>query len=139
MTSYLLDTNVITHWVNKASGHALIEKHLFTLPIASLHISAVTVWEVSRMAEKAKVSTKASRALMEAIGLFAVEPLTAKIAAIGGSLHGWLSNKGQTIGERDSMIAGTALAHGHIMVTDNVREFARVPGLQIQNWRTGAA
>ncbi len=37
------------------------------------------------------------------------------------------------------MIAGTALAHGHIMVTDNVREFERVPGLQIQNWRTGAA
>ena len=72
MKSYLLDTNVITHWVNKASGHALIEKHLFSLPIASLHISAVTVWEVSRMAEKAKVSTKASRALMEAIGLFAV-------------------------------------------------------------------
>jgi tRNA(fMet)-specific endonuclease VapC len=91
------------------------------------------------MAEKAKVSTKASRALMEAIGLFAVEPLTAKIAAVGGSLHGWLSNKGQTIGERDSMIAGTALAHGHIMVTDNVRKFERVPGLQIQNWRTGAA
>ncbi len=139
MKSYLLDTNVITHWVNKARGHELIEEQLFTLPIASLHISAVTVWEVCRMAERAKVSTKASRALMEAIGLFAVEPLTAQIAALSGNLHGWLSNKGQTIGERDSMFAGTALACGHIMVTDNMREFERVPGIEIQNWRTRAA
>lgn len=66
---------------------------------------------------------------------FKVIPLTDHYAALGGSLHGYLSNKGQTIGERDSMIAGTAMALDLVMVTDNTSEFSRVPGIVIQNWR----
>ena len=50
-------------------------------------------------------------------------------------MHGALSNLGKTIGERDSMIAGIAVAHAFILVTDNTSEFERVANLTIENWR----
>jgi tRNA(fMet)-specific endonuclease VapC len=40
------------------------------------------------------------------------------------------------IGERDLIIASTALAHGSVLVTHNVREFSRVPGLSVEDWRS---
>jgi tRNA(fMet)-specific endonuclease VapC len=46
-----------------------------------------------------------------------------------------LANKGITIGERDSMIAVIALTNGYVMVTDNTKEFCRIPGLSLENWR----
>lgn len=132
---YLLDTNVLVHLVNKSLGHELIELRIFSTQLDKMSISAVTVWEISRMIEKAKVPTKATKALDETMSLFSVIPLNDQIAAIGGSLSGWLSNRGLTIGDRDSMIAATAMSHKLIMVTDNVREFERVPGIVVENWR----
>ncbi|WP_244329181.1 PIN domain-containing protein [Tolypothrix sp. PCC 7910] len=43
---------------------------------------------------------------------------------------------GSPIGAYDVLIAATALTHNHIVVTSNVREFQRVPSLQIENWRS---
>jgi len=62
--------------------------------------------------------------------------MTKQAAALGGQIHAGLSNKGQTIGERDSMIAGIALANGCILVSDNVGELQRVPRLQLENWQS---
>jgi tRNA(fMet)-specific endonuclease VapC len=135
MTRYLLDTNVLLHVVNKANGHGLIEQRIATTQPDQIRISALTVWEISRMVEKSKVPSKASKAAMAALTLFEVEPLTNISAAVGGNLHAFLANRGLTIGERDSMIAGVALVNDLVMVTDNVREFQRVPGLSVENWR----
>lgn len=135
MKRYLLDTNVLLHVVNKANGHGLIEQRIATTQPDQIRISALTVWEISRMVEKSKVPSKASKAAMAALTLFEVEPLTNISAAVGGNLHAFLANRGLTIGERDSMIAGVALVNDLVMVTDNVREFQRVPGLSVENWR----
>jgi tRNA(fMet)-specific endonuclease VapC len=45
-----------------------------------------------------------------------------------------LEGRGERIGAYDVLIAGTALAHGHVLATHNVREFGRVAGLQIEDW-----
>lgn len=135
MKRYLLDTNVLLHVVNKANGHGLIEQRIATTQPDQIRISALTVWEIARMVEKSKVPSKASKAAMAALTLFEVEPLTNISAAVGGNLHAFLANRGLTIGERDSMIAGVALVNDLVMVTDNVREFQRVPGLSVENWR----
>lgn len=50
-------------------------------------------------------------------------------------LHAELGAQGHLIGPLDLLIAAHALATGSILVTDNLREFKRVPGLQVQNWR----
>ncbi|HYX13933.1 MAG TPA: hypothetical protein VE944_06105 [Nostoc sp.] len=47
-----------------------------------------------------------------------------------------MKTAGTPIGSYDVLIAATALTHNHIVVTSNVREFQRVPSLQIENWRS---
>lgn len=136
MSRYLLDTNVLLHVVNRAKGYELIEQRLASSSPAALAVSVITVWEIFRMAEKARVPTKASQAALELLSSFRIMPLTKQAAALGGQIHAALSNKGQTIGERDSMIAGIALANECILVSDNVGELQRVPRLQLENWRS---
>ena len=132
---YLVDTNVLLHVVNKSSGHDRIESKLAEIPQRNLFVSVVRVWEISRMIERAKASKAAMRAAQDLLGFFEALPLTSQIAALSGSLAGWLERLGKTIGERDTMIAGTAMSHKLVMVTDNVGEFSRVPGLVLENWR----
>jgi tRNA(fMet)-specific endonuclease VapC len=66
---------------------------------------------------------------------FAVLPFDAGDARAAGILRGHLAAKGETIGLVDTLIAGQALARGLVLVTHNVREFARVPGLQVEDWQ----
>ena len=136
MTRYLLDTNVLLHLVNKSKGHELIAHQLTTKTPQQLFISAITVWEISRMVEKrSAASPKAALAALRLMEQFRVTPLDARSAAVGGNLHASLANRGATIGERDSMIAGIATTNDMDVVTDNVKEFARVPGILVHNWR----
>jgi tRNA(fMet)-specific endonuclease VapC len=133
---YLLDTNVLIHVVNKAAGYEHIERRLLIAPANSLLVSVISVWEIFRMAEKAKVPSKASKAALEFLDEFRIVPMTKPGAALGGQIHAALSKIGQTIGERDSMIAGIALLNNYILVTDNVGEMQRVAGLSVENWRS---
>ena len=136
MTRYLLDTSVLLHLVNKSQGHELIAHQLTTNNPQQLFISAITVWEISRMVEKrSAASPKAALAALRLMEQFQVMALNARSAAVGGNLHASLANRGATIGERDSMIAGIVTVHDMDVVTDNVKEFARVPGILVHNWR----
>ena len=143
MTRYLLDTNVIAHLVNKSTGYELIEERLSQTRPDRLFVSVITVWEIYRMRAKAelkhKVSTRASRALVAALELFTPVDLDEQKAALGGGIHALLSHSGATIGERDSMIAATAISNKLVMVTDNLGEFYRVPGITLENWRNPGA
>ncbi|WP_242063141.1 hypothetical protein [Nostoc sp. FACHB-892] len=47
-----------------------------------------------------------------------------------------MKTAGNFIGSYDMLIAATALTHNHIVVTSNIREYQRVPSLQIENWRS---
>ena len=136
MTRYLLDTNVLLHLVNKSKGQERIAHQLTINSPKQLFISAITVWEISRMVEKrSAASPKAALAALRLMEQFQVMDLDARSAAVGGNLHASLANRGATIGERDSMIAGIATVHELDVVTDNVKEFARVPGILVHNWR----
>lgn len=55
-----------------------------------------------------------------------------------GDLRAELERKGTPIGSRDTMIAAHALSQQALLVTHNTHEFARVPGLQLDNWVAGA-
>ncbi|WP_371851465.1 PIN domain-containing protein [Sphaerospermopsis reniformis] len=64
-----------------------------------------------------------------------VLPFTAQEAEKAADIRSILKIAGSPIGADDVLIAATALSHHHIVVTSNVREFQRVPNLQIENWR----
>ena len=61
-------------------------------------------------------------------------PLTRSIANRAAELRSDLAVAGTPIGPYDLLIAATALEHGATLVTNNVREFARVPGLVVEGW-----
>lgn len=75
--------------------------------------------------------------------LFAIEdfcsrlevlPYIAKAALHYGAIRSSLEKSGQTIGVNDLHIAAHARSEGLVVVTNNVSVFARVPGIEIENW-----
>ena len=61
-------------------------------------------------------------------------PLPEKAAEIYGFIRADLESRGEMIGNNDLWIAAHALASGLTLVTNNEKEFRRVPGLKVQNW-----
>lgn len=72
------------------------------------------------------------QALLQTIAIVSYGPEDAHATA---ALRATLQKKGRPIGAYDALIAGCALARGLMLVTSNEREFSRVSGLQIENWR----
>ena len=62
------------------------------------------------------------------------QPLDAAVARTYGRIRADLQRKGEMIGAYDLMIAAHALSLGLTLVTNNLREFRRVPGLKLENW-----
>lgn len=65
---------------------------------------------------------------------FEITPFDAKAAREYGRICQLLGSQGKLIGDRDMMIAASALTREATVITENVGEFARVPGLQLESW-----
>ena len=73
------------------------------------------------------------------LGQIAIEPLDRRDVAVAAEVRADLRKRGATIGPYDLLIASQASARGWTVVTENVREFGRVSGLQVVNWRSFTA
>ncbi len=134
MLKYLLDTNIIIY-VIKNRPQAVRER--FNLHQGQISISSVTLMELIYGAEK---SSQPERNLRDIEGLAArldVLPYDNAAAIHTGQIRAELSRQGTPIGPYDQMIAGHARALGLILVSNNPREFKRVPGLRLENWIDG--
>ena len=97
-------------------------------------ISAITHGELSYGAAKSDPSRGDRQKLDRVIMRIPVAPLDAKTSSIYGTLRADLERKGNIIGNHDLWIGAHALSLGLILVTNNEREFKRVPSLSIENW-----
>jgi tRNA(fMet)-specific endonuclease VapC len=70
------------------------------------------------------------------LGSITILPFDSKEAEQADQIRSFLKLAGSPIGAYDVLIAATAVINNHIVVTSNVREFQRVPNLQIENWRS---
>ncbi|MCU7835202.1 MAG: type II toxin-antitoxin system VapC family toxin [gamma proteobacterium symbiont of Taylorina sp.] len=99
-----------------------------------VYISAITVSELLVGVHKANTEARKVKrsAFVEAI-LSRINSLdfTSSIARIHSDLYADLSDKGQLIGAHDLIIAATAISHGYPLMTTNISEFKRVPGLEL--------
>jgi tRNA(fMet)-specific endonuclease VapC len=77
------------------------------------------------------------RAFDALVASLPVEPFTREDAAAYARLRSALEKRGQGIGPLDTLIAAQALRLGATIVTHNVREFSRVPGLRCEDWQAG--
>lgn len=128
----LLDTNICIYAMKKKYP-GIIEKLLSIHP-DQIEISAITMFELEYGAAKSKWGERSREAMRMFLSSFEILPFTDEDATICGQLRAKLAAEGAPIGAYDLMIATQGLARGLKVVTHNTSEFARVPGLQLEDW-----
>ena len=128
----LLDTNVCIYFM-KNSYPRLTEKLLSHSPVEVL-LSAITVFELEYGAEKSNWGEATRQKLAMFLAPFNIIPFTADDAVAAGKIRGFLERKGTPIDPYDVQIAAQALSRSIPVITHNVGEFCRVPGLQAEDW-----
>ena len=128
---FLLDTNIVVYVVKKRPAEAL---ERFNQHVGHLAISSVTLAELLHGVEK---STQPAANLMVVENLCSrleVLPYANKAAQHYGSIRAALERLGRPIGINDLHVAAHARSEGLVLVTNNLREFERVPALLLENW-----
>lgn len=128
---YLLDANTLSDFIRNPTG--LVYKRLAVIGEATVCTSIVVACEL-RFGAKKKGSARLAKRVDEVLASLEVLPLDKDSDRHYAEIRTHLSRKGQLIGANDLLIAAHTLALDLILVTDNVDEFARVPGLAIENW-----
>lgn len=130
---YLLDTCAVSDFVR---GDAPTLARLKATPPDRVVLSVVTVMEIEYGLALDRVRARKIEAPLRAlIASVEVLPYGTVEAHATAALRAALRRRGHPIGPYDVQIAATALAHGHTLVTSNTREFARVQGLLLEDWR----
>ena len=128
---YLLDTNAVIALLNDPAGP--ISRKLHSLSPTDIAISAVVLHELYFGAFKS-ARRDHNLSIVEALQFQTLE-LDMNDARHSGEIRAWLAARGTPIGPFDVLIAGQARARGMTLVSHNLREFARVPGLKTVTWR----
>ena len=130
---YLLDTNICIYIRRRRPPRVLARFE--QLDPGEAVLSMVTCGELMYGAAKLRPAPPgAAERLEEFFGLVDVLPLEAETGRKYGELRAHLESRDEMIGNHDLWIAAHALSAGLIVVTNNEREFQRVPGLKIENW-----
>jgi tRNA(fMet)-specific endonuclease VapC len=129
---YMLDTNICIYVLK---NHSAKLKHKFRVS-KELCISAVTFAELCFGIENGDASLRGQRReqLDAFTRLLLTLPLDDDAGKHYGRIRAYLERKGSPIGNNDLFIAAHALSAGAILVSNNEREFKRVPGLVVENW-----
>jgi tRNA(fMet)-specific endonuclease VapC len=129
---FLLDTNICVYIRRRRPPEVLARFR--RLKPGEAVLSVITYGEFVYGAEKSQLREQAIRLLTELAGLVPVLELPPATGQFYGAIRAALETKGETIGNNDLWIAAHAKAAGLILVTNNEKEFRRIPGLKIQNW-----
>ena len=130
---YLLDTNVCVDYLN--GRFPSVVRRIQRARPEELATSSVVAAELRYGAEKSRQPARNHARLDLLLAEIAVLDFDLPAAAAYGALRTRLEAGGHPIGAHDLLIAAQAIAAGLVLVTDNVREFARVKGLATENWR----
>jgi len=131
---WMLDTDTIAYLVNRAPRHERIKRRLSGRSPGEIRVSAVTLAELYYGFERGDVSVERAQALNDLLELFQTEDFPVGAARSYGEIRTALERVGRRIGPYDLLIAAHARHIGATLVTNNEREFRRVPGLSVQNW-----
>ncbi|NTE85959.1 type II toxin-antitoxin system tRNA(fMet)-specific endonuclease VapC [Agrobacterium rubi] len=131
MLTYMLDTNICIY-VMKTYPPELRDK--FNAMAEQLCISSITLGELCYGAEKSARRNENLVAIDNFVSRLDVLPFADKAAAHYGQIRAELARAGTPCGVHDMQIGGHARSEGLIVVTNNMREFIRMPGLRVENW-----
>ncbi len=131
MITYLLDTNIVIYVIKRRPVEVL---GVFNNNATRMAISVITLAELMHGAEKSSKPLENLAVVEDFCSRLSVLPYTEKAAQHYGKIRTALEKKGEPIGVNDLHIAAHARSEGLILVTNNEKEFVKVPSLQIENW-----
>jgi|SRR5579863_5080777 len=132
MLRFMLDTDICSY-IMKRSSPAVLSRFAVSL-LEELCVSAIVRSELEFGVACSPKSRKDRGELERFLENIAVLDFPGQAAPGYGNLRAWLKSNGTPIGANDMLIAAHARYLGLTLVTNNVREFQRVPGLNIENW-----
>ena len=131
MIKYLLDTNIVIYVMKRRPIEVL---ETFNQNASRMAISAITLSELHHGTEKSERVAQNLEVIEEFASRLEILPYKEKASQHYGSIRSVLEKSGQVIGVNDLHIASHARSEGLVLVTNNVREFERIPALAVENW-----
>ena len=131
MLKYLLDTNIVIYVIKQRPLQVL---EVFNKHHGRMAISSITLAELAHGAEKSTDISRNTAVVEDFVSRLTVLPYDDKAAWQYGNIRAALEKLGQPIGINDLHIAAQARSNGLTLITNNMREFERVPGLLLENW-----
>lgn len=128
---YLLGSNILIYWLK---GQGNVTQHLQAKSPRHIKVPAPALFELEYGTAKSHRPQQQRDFIDALVQKLEVLPLDYPSAKAAGVLRSSLEGQGNLIGPYDLLIAGIAIANNLIVVTRNTREFARVPGLRVENW-----
>ncbi len=128
---FLLDTNICIYIIKRKPPKVLDKFN--SLEVSDIGISSITV-AVEYGAYKSQARKQNYTALQQFLALLEIINFDATAAQIYAQIRGDLERQGQVIGSLDMLIAAQAIACEITLVTNNVKEFSRIPDLDLENW-----
>ena len=129
---YMLDTNICIDVMKRKP--ATVAERLRGVAVGEVTISAVVLAELEYGIAKSRQRSRSAAALDDFLPFVVVLDWPEAAAADYAEIRAELESRGQIIGGNDLLIAAHARHAGCTLVTNNGREFTRVPGLNIENW-----
>lgn len=131
MLKYLLDTNMVIYVIKRRPVEVL---GLFNENAGRMAISAITLAELIHGAEKSTRVAQNLAVVDDFASRLEVVPYTSRASQHYGAIRAVLERAGRPIGVNDLHIAAHARSEGLTLVTNDLAEFERVPGLLTENW-----
>ena len=131
---HLLDTDTVIYILKRRPPD--VAAHFERCSPEEVAISALSIAELMVGAEKSQHPVKARRAVERIANSLPVLPFDEGAARVYGKVRSHLEKLGTPIGALDTLIGAHALSARATLVTNNVREFERIPGLRVENWTT---
>jgi len=128
---YALDTNTVVDFF-RSNGR--VAERLLATPPVEVAIPSIVLYELEVGIERSGNVERRREQLRELVTRSTLLAFGAREAETSSRLRTELERRGEPIGPLDTLIAGTALAHGATLVTHNTKEFGRVPGLRVDDW-----
>jgi tRNA(fMet)-specific endonuclease VapC len=132
MPLYMLDTDIASYIMKRSDDRVL--RRLSNIPVNDICISAITKAELLLGVELSPRPAKDQAAVDTFLRYAAVLDFPGEAALDYAQIRAGLKRKGKLIGSNDMLIAAHARWLGLTLVTNNMGEFGRVPGLKLENW-----
>jgi tRNA(fMet)-specific endonuclease VapC len=128
---YALDTNSVSYFLK---GKGRVAERLLSVPPRSVGLPSIVLYELEYGAARSEAPRGLRARLDMLLGSLQVLPFGDAEARAAARIRVSLEKAGRPVGPMDLLIAATAMEHGAVLVTHNVKEFRGIRGLRIEDW-----